>query len=75
MWEQEHSKRFVLHRHTDASGISGTGTVADGVMFPDGVCVLRWRGEHRSTVIWATIADVIAVHGHSGATTVVWRDK
>src|SRR3546814_16869061 len=30
------SRRFVLRRHHDMSGVSGTGDVADGVEFPDG---------------------------------------
>ena len=63
---------FQLHRDLDVSGISGTGIVADGVVFPDGVTVIRWRGERRSTVVWPGVDDVEAIHGHGGATRIVW---
>lgn len=67
-------KRFVLNREVDVSGISGTGTVAEGVQFTDGVCVIRWFGEHQSTVVWPGIESVEAIHGHGGATTIEWVD-
>lgn len=66
------SRLFQLERDVDVSGISGTGTVADGVVFPDGVCVIRWRGDRQSTVVWPSIEDVEAIHGHGGATRIVW---
>jgi hypothetical protein len=65
-------KTFTLYRDKDVSGISGTGAVAEGVQFTDGVVVLRWRGEHSSTVVWASIDDALAIHGHAGLTRVVW---
>lgn len=68
-------RRFVLERDRDDTGISGTGTVAEGIEFSDGTVALRWLvGDHRSTVVWANIADVEAIHGHTGATRVVWAD-
>jgi len=67
-------KTFHLQRDVDVSGISGTGIVADGVVFPDGACVIRWRGERQSTVVWPSIEDVEAIHGHGGATRIVWAD-
>lgn len=63
---------FQLHRETDVTGISGTGVVAYGVLFPDGVTVIRWRGHHQSTVVWESLADVDAIHGHNGATRIIW---
>ncbi|MFB6805427.1 hypothetical protein [Streptomyces sp. NPDC056387] len=68
------SRRFHLLRHADISGVSGTGIVADGVLWPDGTASLRWRGERPSTVHWDRIADAEAVHGHGGATEIVWTD-
>ena len=67
-------RRFELHREHDVSGISGTGTVAEGVEFSDGSCVIRWRTGRASTVIWSSIDDVVAIHGHGGATRLVWTD-
>jgi len=67
---------FELHRDEDKSGISGTGVVAEGVLFSDGPVALRWIiGEHRSTVIWPCIAAVEAIHGHGGKTRIVWRSS
>lgn len=66
-------RAFVLQRNVDTSGISGTGVVAAGVQFGDGVCVLRWLSEHRSTGVYASIADLVAVHGHGGATELIWQ--
>lgn len=67
-------RRFVLQRDRDVSGVSGTGAVAFGVMFPDRTVVIRWRGQHCSTVVWADIDSALAVHGHDGATRVDWID-
>lgn len=80
-------RRFEMHRDTDVSGVSGTGVVAEGVEFsepfsigfPDGSvvvlepgwCVIRWGGEHRSTVLWGSRASAEAIHGHNGATRFV----
>lgn len=54
--------------------MSGTGVVADGVLFPDGAIAVRWRGPHPSTVAWARFDDAYHVHGHGGATRFVWLD-
>ncbi len=67
-------KRFELHRDHDVSGISGTGTVAEGVEFSDGHVVIRWVTNPSSTSEWDSLADAIAIHGHGGATRVVWID-
>ncbi|MFF5778131.1 hypothetical protein ACFY7Y_14420 [Streptomyces virginiae] len=69
------SRRFHLFRHADVSGVSGTGIVADGILWPDGTASLRWRGERPSSVHWDRIADAKAVHGHGGATEIVWDDN
>ena len=68
-------RRFVLRRRTDVSGVSGTGDVADGVLWPDGTAAVRWRGEHPSTVVWDRgQASVELIHGHQGSTTIEWLD-
>lgn len=66
--------RFNLERHRDVTGVSGTGVVAHGVVFPDGTTVLRWLGDHQSTVVWPSLDDAMAVHGHDGATQAVYLD-
>jgi hypothetical protein len=68
-------RRFELHRDVDVSGVSGTGTVAEGVLFGDGTAVVRWLGDRPSTVVWRRVEDAMAVHGHGGATRFVWLDQ
>lgn len=64
---------FFLVRHVDVSGVSGTGIVAEGTEWTDGSVSLRWRGEHASTTFYeAGVRAVLAVHGHSGASEVVY---
>lgn len=64
---------FVLQRLEDVSGVSGTGIVAEGIEFSDGRVAMRWIvGDHRSTVSYDAIEDVKAIHGHNGATEVIW---
>ena len=83
-------RRFELHRQVDHTGMSGTGVVADGVQYadrhilvfpdngelelPSGWVRLVWRGEFSSTVIWSSVEHLLHIHGHGGATFVVWLD-
>ncbi|MGW7248842.1 hypothetical protein [Streptomyces decoyicus] len=67
---------FVLRRHIDVSGVSGTGNVADGVLWPDKTASIRWRGEHPSIVFWDRgRVSVEHIHGHQGATEVEFTDE
>lgn len=66
---------FHLQRDHDVSGVSGTGRVANGVLWPDGTVSLRWIGERPSTVHWDRLADAEHVHGHGGATRIMWADE
>lgn len=67
-------RRFLLVRHADPSGVSGTGIVAQGVEFTDGAVALRWIGSHPSTVAWGSVEHIRMIHGHSGRTVVRWID-
>lgn len=67
-------RRFDLQRTEDASGVSGTGVVAQGVEFDDGTCALRWLTATASTGLYDSAADLIAIHGHGGRTTLAWLD-
>lgn len=67
-------RRFLLVRERDVTGVSGTGVVAFGVCWPDGGVVLHWRTGRASTAVYTSVADVEAVHGHEGATTIDWVD-
>lgn len=67
-------RRFALDRVEDASGVSGTGVVAEGVEFSDGRVALRWRTAVTSVAIYDSMADLVAIHGHEGRTRVVYID-
>jgi hypothetical protein len=63
---------FILQRHSDPSGVSGTGIVAEGCEFSDGAVAVHWLGQWPSTTVWGDIRSVEAIHGHDGATTVTY---
>lgn len=67
-------RAFVLVRHEDETGVSGTGVVAWGVEFPDGVVALRWKSAWPTSVVFHDkgMEAVEAVHGHGGKTEIVW---
>jgi hypothetical protein len=67
-------RRFTLIRHEDVTGVSGTGFVAEGVEFSDGIVVVRWRGAHATTTVHESFASVEAIHLHGGRTSAVWLD-
>lgn len=82
-------RRFVLRRYTDPTGISGAGDIAQGALFPptsyeagrgagpeDGTVALRWLTEWPTSVVFHDrgLASVRAVHGHAGATRIVFLD-
>jgi hypothetical protein len=66
---------FHLERTEDVTGVSGTGTVAQGVEFDDGSVAIRWAGATPSTVIWASIDHAMHVHGHGGLTRLAWDER
>ena len=68
------TRRFVLRRTEDETGVSGIGDVAEGVEFTDGTTVIRWGGQARSTVVWTNPADAERIHGHGGKTRLVYLD-
>lgn len=67
-------RRFQLNRHIDHSGVSGTGIVAHGVQFPDGRVVTAWNAQISQICVWASIEDMMSIHGHNGATELEWID-
>lgn len=71
-------KVFSLVRNKDVSGISGTGEVAWGCVFPDGTAVLRWHAEKGgappSTSMWNCVGDIERIHGHEGSTQIVYEE-
>src|SRR5690625_1707391 len=64
-------RTFHLQRDEDETGVSGTGVVANGVIFPDGTVAMRWATATSSTAVYDSIDAVRAIHGHSGKTAIV----
>lgn len=62
-------------RDVDVSGISGTGIVAEGVVFDNGKTVIHWFGERQSIVVWELLEDAIEIHGHNGNTQFVFEQE
>lgn len=67
-------RMFTLVRELDVSGVSGTGVVAEGIEFSSGVVALTWLSDWPTSVVFHDrgIESVEAVHGHGGATRIVW---
>jgi len=67
-------KHFHLERVEDESGVSGTGIVAEGVIFSNGKCAINWLTKYSSIAVYENIEDVEFIHGHNGKTKVVLED-
>ena len=76
-------RRFNLVRTEDESGVSGTGVVAVGAMFPSGYCELEWLNDENDNLDTSQNGhasypggpdDLVEVHGHGGRTTIQWID-
>lgn len=67
-------RRFRLDRDRDVSGVSGTGCVAQGVVFSDGTTVIRWLGSSPTTTVHDSVESVERIHLHDGATRFRWED-
>lgn len=68
-------RRFRIDRETDVTGVSGTGCVAQGVVFSDGTTVVRWMsGATPTTTAHASIESVEAIHLHGGLSKLRWED-
>ncbi len=74
---------FALERATDPSGVSGTGVVASGVIWPDHRAAMLWTGRTpppgtdrcvRQLNLFDDATEIEAVHGHHGATVLRRRD-
>lgn len=65
-------KTFFLNRKVDLTGVSGTGRVAEGVVFSNGWVALSWLSQQPSVTVFASIEEVEIVHGHGGSTDIVF---
>ncbi len=67
----EYPKAFIVYRTGDISATHNENQVNpadevqfEGVVFTDGTCVIRWRTAKRSTSVWDSFEDMMAIHGH-----------
>jgi hypothetical protein len=67
-------RRFVLIRVEDLTGVSGTGEVAEGIVFSSGLAVIHWLREPYAMGVYQTLEDVMTVHGHEGRTQLQFID-
>jgi hypothetical protein len=63
---------FELHRKTDVSGVSGEGVVAEGAMFSDGTCGMRWLTEWPTSIPYDSPEHIVHIHGHGDHTKLRW---
>lgn len=72
-------RRFTIIREADATGISGTGRVLDGVIFHTGQVVVCWRSAFGSITIfenWTAFAGVhLKAHPENRAKIVFLDDE
>ncbi|WP_211658750.1 hypothetical protein [Phytoactinopolyspora halophila] len=56
--------------------MSGVGLIAYGTVYPTGRTTLAWCcGEISSVSVYDSPEQVIQIHGHGGATDLVWIDS
>ncbi len=71
---RDNTRRFILVRNEDATGISGTGVVAHGIQWLNGEMVLHWPSRGGTTAFYKSADQLIAIHGHDGKTLIQWLD-
>lgn len=64
-------KTFYLMRSEDVHGNSGTGVVAEGIIFDSGMVAMTWLSEIATVTNFRRIQDVSKLHGHEGRTIVI----
>lgn len=68
-------RRFHLVRDEDVSGTSGTGIVAEGILFSTGKAVINWTTKYMSVAVYDSIAELEIIHGHQGKTRIEMVDE
>lgn len=55
------TRTFKLVRSEDETGISGTGTVAEGIEFSNGMCAMSWLTAMHSVAIYPNVRQLEAI--------------
>ena len=74
-------RTFTAYRKTDISATHDSNQLNppdepqfEGCVFSDGSVVLRWLTAKRSTSVWQSLDDAMAIHGHPEyGTVIVWH--
>ncbi len=65
-------RKFYFLRNEDVHGNSGTGVVAEGVIFDHGLGALTWLSDELTVAaFFGGIRGVRRLHGHDGKTEVI----
>ena len=65
---------FELVRDEDVSGVSGTGKVAEVCEFASGWCAVSFLPHTAgipNVIVYGSLTDVVAIHGHGGKTRLI----
>lgn len=68
------SRKFKLVRDEDETGVSGTGIVAEGIEFSNGMCAMCWLTAMHSVAVYPNVRQLEAIHGHNGRAKVAFED-
>lgn len=68
-------KTFYLVRKEDVHGVSGTGVVAEGAVFDNGMVAMTWLSEYPTVTMFPSVKIVIKIHGHEGRTVMVMEGR
>jgi hypothetical protein len=64
-------KLFYLYRKEDVHGNSGTGVVAEGVIFDSGLVSMTWLSAITTVTMFTSLKQVAELHSHEGRTKVI----
>jgi len=75
-------RRFVMYRRGDISATHNEKQVNNpeepqfqGIVFDDGVCVIRWLTATKSTSVWNSFEEMMEIHGHPEyESELIWLD-
>lgn len=75
-------KRFTMYRrgqlpetHSELHKNAADEPQFEGVVMSNGKCVISWLTPINSVSVWASLADMLAIHGHPEyGSELVWHD-
>lgn len=76
-YESSSPRLFWMKRLKDATGVSATGRVLEGVLWQSGKVTVEWRAPMRSMAIYDSLAMFKAIHMdcHPSMNELVWVDE